>query len=83
MKNWGQGYDASGCGADIALEYLQRTPPPFIFGSPKPVDVGDTFMIKDQPFVVTRKCDVSEYIAKMGSDRYVDRCVSFFEAATD
>lgn len=83
MKNWGEGYDANGCGADIALEYLSRTQPPFIFVSPKVVSVGDRFKIKEHPFVVTRRCDVSEYVAKMGSDRYVDRCVCFFEAVTD
>ncbi len=84
MKHWGQGYDGTtGNGADIALQYLYNNQPPYIFGSSKQVSIGDTFMIKDYRFQVIRICTSQEYLDSMGHSWYVDRCVCFFEVATD
>ncbi len=73
----------TGDGQDIALGYLYKNPPPYIFGSSKQVSVGDTFMIKEHPFRVIRMCTAQEYLDAMGPSVYVDRCVCFFEVVTD
>jgi hypothetical protein len=78
MKHWGQGYDARGNGADSALDYLCKRQPPYIFGSPKIVSVGDTFMIKEHAFQVVRMIDKSNY-----TGAYAQDCICFFEAVTD
>jgi hypothetical protein len=71
--------------SDSALiKALQEKNPPYIFGTDDDIKLGDTFMIGEFVFVVTRWATKEEYIAFMPDNyKYAEYTKTFFEGATD